>query len=39
VEHFDKLRQADVQLVKKLHGTINENHTRAKGTEAGKNLS
>ena len=39
VEHFDKLRAADVQLVRKLHANINSNHSRAKGTEAGKDLS
>lgn len=38
VEHFDKLQHADVQLVRKLHQNINDNHTRAKGVEAGKPL-
>ena len=38
VEHFDKLRQADVRLVQQVHRNINANHARAKGEEAGKPL-
>jgi hypothetical protein len=39
VDHFDKLRNQDIQRLRKLHDNINLNHLRSKGFEAGKPLS